>query len=65
MESPLIFVLFSNGKTKKERKPLNVTPKGKTGLRKTESRFGSQVTYWEGTVVSRNIPLSLYTYGLY
>ena len=31
---------------------------------KIESKFGGQVTYWEGMVVSRNIPLNLYTYNL-
>ena len=47
-------------------KTLNMTPEGKkTGLRKTEFGFGGQVTYWEGTVVSRNTPLSPYTYDLY
>ena len=38
---------------------------GKDMSVKTESRFGGQVTYWEGTVVSRSTPLSLYTYDLY
>ena len=47
-------------------KTLSVTPKGKkTGLQKTKSGSKDQVTYWEGTVVSRGTPLSPYTYGLY
>ena len=38
---------------------------GKDMSAKTESGFEDQVTYWEGTVVSHNTPLSLYTYDLY
>ena len=42
-----------------------MTPEWKTGLWKIEFESGGQVTYWEGTVVSRSTPLSPYTYGLY
>ena len=35
-----------------------MTPEGKTGLWKIEFEFGSQVSYWEGMVVSHRTPLS-------
>ena len=38
---------------------------GKDMFAKTEFGFGGQVTYWEGTVLSHNIPLSPYTYHFY
>ena len=47
-------------------KTLSVTLEEKrTGLWKIEFGFEGQVTYWEGTVMSRNTLLSPYTYGLY
>ena len=38
---------------------------GKDMSAKTEFGFGGQVTYWEGTMVSRNTLLIPYTYDLY
>ena len=50
LESPLIFVLFLKGKQNKKENRKCDSLFGKGGLWKTKSRFGSQVTYWEGTV---------------
>ena len=55
LELPLIFVLFIQNK-KENLKCDSLFEKD--SLWKTKIRFGSQVTYWEGTVVSRNTPLS-------
>ena len=38
---------------------------GKDMSTKIEFGPGGQVSYWEGTMVSRSTPLSPYTYGLY
>ena len=60
------FCFIFKGKNKiPKKKTLSVTPEGKTGLWKTKFGSGGRVTYWEGTMMSRNTPLSLYTYGLY
>ena len=59
LESPLIFVYFFKRENKIRYKNSSVTLfLEKTFLQETESKFGGHVTYWEGTVVSRNTPLS-------
>ena len=59
----LIFVkigitIFFKGKQKR-KKTLKMTHNfGKTSMRKPKSKFGSQVTYREGIVISYSNPLS-------
>ena len=50
LESLLIFVLFLKGKQNKKENPKCDSLFGKDGIRKTKSRLGGQVTYWEGTI---------------
>ena len=46
----LFLFYFLREKQNKKEKTLNMTPEGKTGLRKIEYRSKGQVIYWEGTV---------------
>ena len=55
---PLIFVLFLKGKQNKKENPKYDSLFGKDSLWKTKVGYGGQVTYWEGTMVSRNTPLN-------
>ena len=59
------FCFILKGKNKIRKKNPNVTPDKKDKSEKIESRSGGQVTYREGTVVSRSTPLSPYKNGLY
>ena len=65
LESPLIFILFFLRENKIRNKTLNVTPYLEKKFVESQSQVRSQVTYWRGTVVNRNTPLSQYTYDLY
>ena len=48
------------------KKSLTVIFEKKNRSVKNQSlNLGCQVTHWEGTIVSRSIPLNSYTYGFY
>ena len=54
-----LFLFYFKRQNKIRKKTLNVTPdKKNASLGKSESRFGGQVTYWEGAIASRSTPLS-------
>ena len=58
LKSPFIFVLFLKGKQNKKENPKCDSLFGKNGMWKTKYGLGGQVTYWEGTVIDSNTPLS-------